>query len=167
MGMGGNSTAAAQEVTMARFTQHDGGIATDPDQEIVAIARTLLDVYNARDFDRLDSAIAPDGEYRNVASGEVFRGAEGVKQYQRNWATAFPESQVEITNLVGCGETVTMEYIGRGKQTGPLNTPQGTIPPTGREVELALCDVLTVRGGKIAGGRTYFDLASLMRQLGK
>jgi steroid delta-isomerase-like uncharacterized protein len=151
---------------MAGSTQQDAGTRTGVGQENAAIGRTILDAYNARDFDRFDGVIASDAEYRNVATGDVFRGAEGMKQYQRNWATAFPESQIEVRNLVACGETVTMEYIGRGKQTGPLNTPQGTIPPTGRDVELALCDVLTVRGGKITGGRTYYDVASLMRQLG-
>ena len=151
---------------MARSTQQDAGTYTAVGQEIAAIGRTIIDVYNAREFDRLDGVIAADAEYRNVATGEVFRGAEGMKQYQRNWATGFPESKIEVTKLVACGETVTIEYVGRGKQTGPLNTPQGTMPPTGREVELALCDVLTVQGGKITGGRTYYDVASLVRQLG-
>jgi len=151
---------------MARSTQQDAGPETAAGREVGDVGRTILDAYNARDFDRLDAVIAPDGEFRNVPTGEVFRGAEGMKQYQRNWATAFPKSRVEVRNLVACGETVTMEYIGRGTQTGPLNTPQGTIQPTGRDVELPLCDVLTVRGGKVTDGRTYYDVATLMRQLG-
>ncbi|HEY0969802.1 MAG TPA: ester cyclase [Gemmatimonadales bacterium] len=151
---------------MAGSTRQDAGTLAGAGQEIAAIGRMLSEVYNARDFDRLDSVIAPDAEYRNVATGEVFRGAEGVKRYQRNWASAFPESRVEIQNLAACGETVTVEFIGRGRHSGPLNTPQGTIQPTGKDVELALCDVLSVRDGRITGGRTYFDLASLMRQLG-
>lgn len=152
---------------MARSTQQDADTFAGASQEVAAIGRMLTDVYNARDFDRLDDVIAPDAEYRNVATGEVFRGAEGMKQYQRAWVAAFPESRVEIRNFAACGETVTVEFVGRGRQTGPLNTPQGTIEPTGRDVELALCDVLTVRDGRITGGRTYFDLASLMRQLGR
>jgi steroid delta-isomerase-like uncharacterized protein len=152
---------------MAKSTQQDAGTYTGVGQDVTAIGRTLLDAYNARDFDRLDAVLAPDGEFQNVASGETYRGADGMKRYQRNWATAFPESKVELTNLVGSGETVTMEYVGRGRHTGPLTTPQGTIAPTGRSVELKLCDVLTVRSGRIIGGRTYYDVASLMRQLGQ
>ena len=151
---------------MARSTEQEAGTYAGAGEDIAAIGRTIVDAYNTRDFDRLDGVVAPDGEYRNVATGELFRGAEGIKRYQRNWATAFPESRIELTNIVACGETVTMEYVGRGTQTGPLNTPQGTIPPSGREVELPLCDVLTVRGGRITDGRTYYDVATLMRQLG-
>lgn len=154
---------------MARSTQQQqaAGTYTGVGQEIAAVGRTILDAYNARSFDRLDGVVAPDAEYRNVATGEAFRGADGMKRYQRNWATAFPESQVELQNLVACGETVTMEYVGRGRHTGPLATPQGTIEPTGRDVELPLCDVLTVKDGRITGGRTYYDVATLMRQLGR
>lgn len=152
---------------MAKATQQDAGTYTGVGGDIAAIGRTLLDAYNTRDFDRLDAVIAPDGQYRDIATGETLRGADGMKRYQRAWATAFPESKVELTSLVGCGDTVTMEYVGRGKHTGPLTTPQGTIAPTGRSVELRLCDVLTVRGGRIVDGRTYYDVASLMRQLGQ
>jgi len=152
---------------MTRSTRQDANTLTGADEETAAIGRTIADVYNSRDFDRLDGVIAPDAEYRNVATGEVFRGAEGVKRYQRNWAAAFPESRVEIRNFAACGETVTVEFVGRGRHTGPMNTPQGTIEPTGKDVELALCDVLSVRGGRITGGRTYYDVASLMRQLGR
>ena len=88
---------------MAKATQENAGTYTGTGQEIAAVGRTLLDAYNAREFDRLDAVLAPDGEYRNVATGQVFRGPSGVKQYQRNWATAFPESRVDLTNLVACG----------------------------------------------------------------
>lgn len=151
---------------MARITQQDAGSYTGGAQDAAAIGRAVLDAYNDRAFDRLDALIAPDAELRDIATGESFRGAEGAKRFQRAWATAFPESRVEIASLVGCGETVTVEYVGRGTQTGPLVTPQGTIPPTGRSVELPLCDVMTVRGGRIVSGRTYYDVATLMRQLG-
>ena len=152
---------------MAKSTQQDAATYTGAGKDVTAIARTLIDAYNTRDFDRLDAILAPDAEVRNVATGEVYRGADAMKRYQRNWATAFPESKVEIATLVGCGETVTMEYVGRGRQTGPLDTPQGRIEPTGRSVELPLCDVLTVRNGRITGGRTYYDVATLLRQLGR
>lgn len=152
---------------MARSTQQDAGTYTSASQEGAAIGRKTIDAYNRRDFDQLDGVIAPDAELRDVATGEVHRGPDGMKQFQRNWATAFPDSKVEVSHLVACGDTVTMEYVGRGTHTGPMNTPQGTIQPTNRRVELSLCDVLTVKGGMITGGRTYYDAASLMRQLGQ
>jgi len=59
-----------------------------------------------------------------------------------------------------------MEFIGRGTQTGPLATPGGAIPPTGRRVEIQFAQILTFRDGKIARARLYFDAAGMLQQLG-
>jgi len=47
-----------------------------------------------------------------------------------------------------------------------LVTPAGTIPPTGRTVELRLGEVYEVRESKIAKLHAYYDSATMMRQLG-
>src|SRR5215204_3574024 len=49
---------------------------------------------------------------------------------------------------------------------GTLRTPAGEIPPTERSVEWSLCEVYQIRDGKIVRGRTYFDVATLMDELG-
>ena len=40
------------------------------------------------------------------------------------------------------------------------------MPPTGKSVTLEFCDVLEMKGDKIAGGRSYYDTGTMMRQLG-
>ena len=82
------------------------------------------------------------------------------------WADGFPDGRVEITNVVDGGDMVAIEYTGRGSQTGALASAQGEIPPTGRSVELQLCDVLEFEDGKVVRVRSYFDSGSLMAQLG-
>ena len=50
-----------------------------------------------------------------------------------------------------------------------LATHQGElmgIAPTGRRVEVPVCNVIEVRDGKIYAEREYFDTAHLMQQLG-
>ncbi len=132
-----------------------------------SIARQTYDDWNAREFDRLADQVADDGEILLVGSGTRFTGPEGSKQYSRSWADAFPDGRVEIDRLISAGDTVVVEFTGRGTQTGTLSTPAGEIPATGRSVTLQLCDVLEFTGdGKIKAQRTYFDSASLLAQLG-
>jgi hypothetical protein len=64
------------------------------------------------------------------------------------------------------GNTVTIELTWRGTHTGPLVLPNGTIAPTGRSIELRACEVVEVEGGKTRSFTQYFDLSSLMRQIG-
>lgn len=44
---------------------------------------------------------------------------------------------------------------------------RSNVPPSGRWVNLPVCEVYLIRKGKIVGGRGYFDIATLMRQLGR
>jgi ketosteroid isomerase-like protein len=71
-----------------------------------------------------------------------------------------------LTNLVATDDTVVAEYTGRGTNTGTLQTPMGEIPATGRSVEIRFCDVVEFRGGEMAGGRSYYDLAGMMPSSG-
>ena len=131
-----------------------------------ALARKAYDLWNRRDFDGGAALCAPDVEVVNIATGQTFPGPEGVRRYQQSWATAFPDARVEVTHVIAAEDGAVVEFTGRGTHTGPLAGPQGEIPATGRPVEIRFCDVYEIRGGKIARQRTYFDLATLMRQLG-
>ncbi len=137
-----------------------------PQQDIAAIARIAHDAYNARDFDRVITLVAPDAKWVDMATGVTFNGPDGFRQYMQGWATAFPESQVEVRRVRTGHDFAVVEFTGRGTHTGPLTTPTGTIPPTNRQVEAPFCEIYEIADGKIAGGVTYYDVATLMRQLG-
>ncbi len=131
-----------------------------------SIVRTTYDAFNDRDLERGGAAIASDAELVDVPSGTIFRGPEGYKQSMQGWLTAFPDGRIEITNLVAAGDTVVVEFTGRGTHTGPLVGPAGEIPPTGKAGQMALCDVVRVKDGKIVALRSYYDIATLLGQLG-
>jgi steroid delta-isomerase-like uncharacterized protein len=134
--------------------------------QTATIARTVYEAFNDRDFDRVLPLIAEDAEWVNVPTDERFEGPEGVRRDLEQWANAFPDGRVEITNVHGFDGGAVVEFTGRGTNTGPLATPAGEQPATGRAVELEFCDVMEIRDGKIVRGRSYFDMASMMRQLG-
>ena len=131
-----------------------------------SIARQLYTSWNDRDFDRTAELVADGGEIVLVGSGTRFVGPDGVKEFDRMWADAFPDGKVEIDELISAGDTVVVQYTGRGTQTGTLRSPGGDIPATGRSVTLQLCDVIRLENGKITSLLTYFDSASLLTQLG-
>jgi steroid delta-isomerase-like uncharacterized protein len=135
-------------------------------QNNAAVARAFNHAYNARDWDAAVALTTADVELVNVATGQTFTGSDGVRQFLQGWATAFPDSQVETTNVVGDEHGAAMEFVGRGAQTGPLQSPAGEIPPTGRSVDIPFCQMLAMRDGKIAQARLYFDLTTMLRQLG-
>jgi steroid delta-isomerase-like uncharacterized protein len=136
------------------------------DSDNISIARRFYEDWNNRDFDHLATLVATDGEIVLVGSGTSFHGADGARQFALMWATGFPDGEVTIERAAASGDQVTVEQMGRGTHTGPLQSPGGDIPATGKSVTLQLCDVFRIESGKIKSMRSYFDSASLLTQIG-
>lgn len=132
----------------------------------VTLARRLYEGWNERKFDELADAMAPDGKITVAGTGDVFEGPEGSRKYNEGWYNGFPDGKITIDNILASGDTVVVEFTGRGTHTGTLVTSMGDIPATGRSVTLKLCDVVSFKDDKVVSQRTYFDSGSMMAQLG-
>jgi predicted ester cyclase len=81
-------------------------------------------------------------------------------------SATLPDAHAEIVNVLVDGPRVASEHIGRGTHDGPLVTPAGTVPATGRSVELRIAELYELQDGKITALRAYYDSATLLRQFG-
>lgn len=131
-----------------------------------SMIREIYDAYNDREFDRAAELVTDDFVFTMVPTGQTLHGPGGMREFLQTWATGFPESSVEVTNIAAGENHAAVEYTGRGVHSGPLQTPSGAIPATGKSAQLQFCDVFRIRDGKLSEGRTYFDMATMMRQLG-
>ena len=39
-------------------------------------------------------------------------------------------------------------------------------PPTNRKIEVSYCSVMQIKNGKVISGRDYYDVSTILRQLG-
>jgi len=78
------------------------------------------------------------------------------------YATAFPDGKVEVTNVLGSGNNAFCEFVARGTHNGDLKG----IAPTGKAVEIHAANAMELRDGKVYREREYFDLMTLMVQIG-
>jgi hypothetical protein len=60
---------------------------------------------------------------------------------------------------------VVVGFILRGRQVGPLATPLGTVPPTGRTVAIRTTDILTMERGRIIDIWVMSDDLGVLQQL--
>jgi steroid delta-isomerase-like uncharacterized protein len=134
--------------------------------DTASVARSLYTIFNDKAFEQLRNIVADTCEWRNMATGESFRGAEGMIAFQQGWAAAFPGSKTEILSVTADGNRAVVEFVGRGIHGGVFRTPLGDIPPTGKRIEVRFCDVIEVRDGKVTAGRTYFDAPTFAKQMG-
>lgn len=130
------------------------------------IARFTAECFNTREFRATIPYLSDQLEWIEVPNGRVFRGPEGAIEEYEAWARAFPDGKVEVTNMVAQGDKVVVEMIVTGTNTGPMLGPDGTeLPPSGKRTVLGMCDVMDFKDGQVVGGRGYFDLDTVKRQL--
>jgi steroid delta-isomerase-like uncharacterized protein len=134
--------------------------------DAVTIAKKGLDVFDHGDWDAFRNELTPDCVYQQFATGEEARGIEDNLRIARAWHDAFPDVNGEITNAFQSGDQAVLQIVWSGTHTGALVGPGGTIPPTGKKANVPACQVVTVRDGKIARTDHYFDVLTLLTQLG-
>ncbi len=77
-----------------------------------------------------------------------------------------PDVKGTIGGAISAGNTAVLEVSWTGTQTGPLEGPNGTIPATGRQQTTRSGWILEFDDGKLKQSRHYFDMLSVMQQLG-
>jgi steroid delta-isomerase-like uncharacterized protein len=130
------------------------------------LIRQLYAAFNARKYDDAQKLVSDKFEWRDNATGEIYRGRDGCRQFMEHWVSGFKDAKIEIERIVATDKAVAAEYIGSGTHTGTIHTPGGDLPATNRKVEVRLCEVATIENGKIRSGSTYYDSATMMAQLG-
>ncbi len=130
------------------------------------IAQKSVDAFNSREWDKLASYRTPNSVYDEVSTGRRMRGHSEIMEGMKGWTNAFKDLKGTVTNTMEHGDTVVLEISWKGTHNGPLDTPSGPIPPSGRSVTNRSVQVLRFENDKIAENRHYFDQLNMLRQLG-
>jgi steroid delta-isomerase-like uncharacterized protein len=135
-------------------------------QEQKALVRVVFEGFNRRDLDSVAAICADDFELEDLPAGHTLRGPEGLRQWLQAWIDAAPDAHTRLERIFAEGDWVATEHHGTATHTGPLRTPGGEIPATGRALDLWFSENFQVREGKLTRMRIYYDGATLLRQLG-
>ena len=131
------------------------------------VARESIECYNAGDFDRLRSLLADDFYEEELATQRRLEGADARIEAAQGWKQAFPDERGTITGVYTSGNTVAIELTWEGTQSGPLATPDGQeLPPSNKRMTVKSVQVIEIEDGKMKALRHYFDLMTLLRQIG-
>ena len=128
--------------------------------------RQYYSCIHEHDLDQTVSFASENVEWQDMATGTHLRGKEGFRKSNQYWLTAFPDTEIQINTIFESGEFVVVEYLARGTHQGAIVTPNGTFQATGRRVEMNFCDIIRLSNGKIESGRSYYDLMTLLTQVG-
>jgi len=132
----------------------------------VQLARQLLDVFCQADWSTYRTVVTPDVVYEESGTGRRIEGADAYLELLKGWHTALPDIRVEVVDAVAQENQAALRVVWRGTHRGPLQTPEMTIPATGRSIEVAAVVWHKSRDGQIASLFHSLDVMGMMAQLG-
>jgi steroid delta-isomerase-like uncharacterized protein len=135
-------------------------------EDSASVIKKLFDGFNTKDYDAIEALVSDDFKLIDCATGETYEGPEGARRNAEGWLVPFADVSVELLNVVKAGDWAVAEAVGRGTHSGPMQTPMGEVPATGKQMELHFCSIIRVRDGKIVEERDYYDAMTIVNQLG-
>jgi steroid delta-isomerase-like uncharacterized protein len=129
----------------------------------LAIVEEHVRLENAHDVEGVIQTFGDAARYDDEPWNTHYEGRERVREFYGQLMAALPDLSIEIMRRHVAAETIILEVVIRGTQSGPWRG----LPATGRRVEVPLCGVYTFGSdNRLAGEKIYYDRAMVLRQLG-
>jgi predicted ester cyclase len=125
-----------------------------------------IEAFNAAEWDALREICSPDLIYTETGTALRLEGMDACDGAWRAWRTAMPDLRGTVLRTLEEGDTAALEIAWSGTQTGPLATPDGEIPPTGRRIRITSTQWITARDGRTAAIAHHLDVMGILAQLG-
>jgi len=122
----------------------------------------FLAAWNQGDAVGVGALCRTDAEYTEVAIGTVHHGPDGCGEYASLTFTGAPDFELETIRIVRDGHGAVAEWIMRGTHTGDWPG----LPATGAGFSAPGVSVIETDGQRVRRGADYWDLYTLLQQLG-
>jgi steroid delta-isomerase-like uncharacterized protein len=136
------------------------------EQDLINVASDLVDAFNNSDWERSKGHLTVDTVYNEVGTQRRIQGTGQIIEALQGWKKAMPDVRGTVTNAFSSGSKVVLEVTWDGTHTGPLASPSGTIPASGKRQVTPSAWVFDFEGDKIKESRQYFDMVAFLQQIG-
>ena len=145
--------AALALATLALFEWSAGKAQADEH-----IAQAWAAAWNSHNADRVAALFTADGVYEDVPTGAVNRGRPAIRAFAQFFFTAAPDLKIQVVKSHVKGGHGEIEWIFSGTDVGLFGT--------GKKFSVRGATILDLRGDKIARDSDYWDLATVLTELG-
>jgi steroid delta-isomerase-like uncharacterized protein len=130
------------------------------------VVRDHLDAFASKDWTRYRQTLRPNAIYQELATNRKVEGADAYLKALETWTTAFPDLKPTIRHLYAEEDLAIAEIRWEGTHKGLLKGAFGEVPATGKRGVVDAVQVFRFDGDKIAEARHYFDLMTVLDQVG-
>lgn len=129
-------------------------------------AASLIKAFNDQDWSAVGALFTDDAVYDEFGTQRRIEGKGKIVEAWQGWKQAMPDVAGTVNTNLASGDQVTLEIVWDGTHTGPLVTPGGTIPASGKRQRTPSAGVLTFAGDQVKQFDHYFDMMTLLQQIG-
>jgi steroid delta-isomerase-like uncharacterized protein len=131
------------------------------------LAKKWTDAFNKHDARAVAANYAQDSVAYDPFYPEPLKGRAAIEKDAADFFRAFPDIRFEVINLFDKGDRAAGEVKMTGTNSGPLGTPMGEVPATGKRIDLRGALVGRINAENlIVEERRYYDTGTMMKQLG-
>lgn len=124
------------------------------------IDRYLSELLNAGNFTAANEILAPDFVFFGPSNPQGL-DTEGFRVFIKETRAAFSNKRFTELDRIAQGDRVALRFRMTGTQDGTFCG----IPPTGAMIDTEGCDIIYIRGDRIAEVRAYFDLMITIQKI--
>jgi steroid delta-isomerase-like uncharacterized protein len=128
----------------------------------VDLVRQWAAAWSAHDVRQVVSLFTDDAIYEDVTLSVVNHGTDEITAFGHLFMTVAPDFHVELSSTVSSGDEVAAEWTMSGTHRGDLPA----MPATGETFTIRGATAFQLTGDKFTRCSDYWDMATLMRQLG-
>ncbi len=133
----------------------DGKSTADPG---AAVAEKWIAAWNSHNPDKMLPLFTDDIVYEDVAFGEVSHGNAELRKFFLSEIEGVPDLELKLERANIHGGHGTIEWTFSGTDKG--------VYKTGKKFSVRGVSVIDMRNGKISRNVDYYDVATIMRQVG-
>ncbi len=126
------------------------------------VRRFIEEVWNNGNLDVIDELVAENHVDHDPAQAGAPSGRQGMRAFVEMYRSAYPDTHLEIGEVIAEGDLVAMTWTATGTHQGELMG----IAPTGRSVTVTGMGVDRISGGQIVESWANYDALGMLAQLG-
>jgi steroid delta-isomerase-like uncharacterized protein len=126
--------------------------------QLASFGQGWCDAWNSRSVDEVVAVFTNDVYYEDVPFGLTVHGSAQLRGFAQRFFAAVPDVHFDCTATALNGGHGDIEWIWSGTDVGLFNT--------GKRFSVRGTAIIDVQKNKISRNSDYYDLATIMRQVG-
>jgi predicted ester cyclase len=126
----------------------------------------VLEMWNKPDLELIPQLYTADCVALTSSTPEPYAGHEGIRKWIENTRTMFPDMVMAFPEVMVQGDKIATIWTLTGTHNGPMVTPGGTLPPTGKKVHITGLSIDYLQDGKFKKEIVVFNMLEMLMPMG-